>query len=342
MTSTEAVQDVSTITFTITPDLLRLIRDRPHGMKRMIRYTNDGRLMAFRDPHADTQAFFEAIPVSRNGDWDYAGQTWHEGGASRRASPDQMVGNMGWEDVPLTLGISEYPFFPEVLALRPEEAVIVMGDPRDGELRAYRTHDWPADGTTTLAGWQVFPRANGDRNYRAQTWTSASFSTMPKQAMLDSCWSVMWEKEEEEPVPLSPEVAALNLTISQLRAEIANLQRRLSSSFSEHERFKELVTSTASKYARRHDWCSVVDEALEEMGLEREPVSFSGVISVRINFTANRSDGERGTPNARDVTRWLYGEDDVREAIGENLSLDSDYADDFEIESYSFEVVSTS
>lgn len=38
----------------------------------------------------------------------------------------------------------------------------------------------------------------------------------------------------------------------------------------EFEAFKQKVAEVATRYAKEHDWCDVVDEALEELGLERK------------------------------------------------------------------------
>lgn len=46
----------------------------------------------------------------------------------------------------------------------------------------------------------------------------------------------------------------------QLRAEVVSLRDK-------HEQFRQTVVDTAMRYAQRHDWCSVVREALSEMGL---------------------------------------------------------------------------
>lgn len=352
MTSTETqIRAVSDAPFAMTPHLLRMLRERPVGVQRILRRTDTGELRAFLDPTAADQGFWTALPVWRSAEWRYDDSRWLASTGSL-SSPENLVDNLGWFDVPIVWAITETPYFAELLAARSDDTVLVMGDPRDGELRCYKERNW--DEYPAQSGWQAWPTVRDplNRSYGPDlNWLTHNFGTVSLQQVKDAGFIKVWEKAEENPilVEVNPEVNRLQLRITDLESTLATLrtqnqtqQRRLEQMSNDHERFKELVSSTATKYARRHDWCSVVDEALEEMGLEREPVSFSGVISVRINFTANRTDGERGTPNARDVNRWLYGEDDVREAIGENLSLDEDYAGDFEIDSYSFEVISTS
>lgn len=67
----------------------------------------------------------------------------------------------------------------------------------------------------------------------------------------------------------------------------------------EHERIltelKEKVRSVAGKYAQEHDWCSQVDEALEEMGIEggivvRHTVRLTLTVVVAVN--ANEDNAE--------------------------------------------------
>lgn len=50
-------------------------------------------------------------------------------------------------------------------------------------------------------------------------------------------------------------------------AEVEALRDRVQEAEVAHEAFRKQVVDTAMEYARRHDWCSVVQSALEEMGL---------------------------------------------------------------------------
>jgi hypothetical protein len=57
------------------------------------------------------------------------------------------------------------------------------------------------------------------------------------------------------------------------QAELDQLRRRF-------EEFKQTVRSTAINYAERHDWCEVVDNALEEMGLQGRNTEWTLVLTV--------------------------------------------------------------
>jgi len=63
--------------------------------------------------------------------------------------------------------------------------------------------------------------------------------------------------------------------IDRLRDEVNNLRvantlvrQEVTEAEAKHEEFRKLVVDKAMEYARRHDWCSVVQAALTEMGLE--------------------------------------------------------------------------
>lgn len=72
---------------------------------------------------------------------------------------------------------------------------------------------------------------------------------------------------------------------------------------------KEKVREVAKRYARRHDWCSVVDDALREMGVEEARPQR---INVSIRFTSPMLDGEQET-TARFFVRDLVGKSEAEQ-----------------------------
>jgi hypothetical protein len=331
--------------FVVTPHLLRLLRERPAETRRILRNPDTGELRAFINPNATDQRFWMAGGVWRSNEWRYDDSRWME--SRNLSSPDELVNSYHWFDIPLAWAVTAAPGFTEMMAAKPALTAAVWADPRDGELRAYTVHDW---GSTAQSGFQVWPtvRTSLNRTYGGDnTWSDARFGLVSRQEIETAGFVKIWEADDS-PTVVDPEVARLQALIVTLEASVASLRtqndtqrRHIENLVEEHERFKKVVVSTADRYARRHDWCSVVNEALEEMGLEREQVSFNATVNIRVGFSGTRNDGEQTVPSIRELMSWMYGEDDIAEHIRETLGLNDDYVDEIEIDSIDFNVVST-
>lgn len=80
--------------------------------------------------------------------------------------------------------------------------------------------------------------------------------------------------------------ANLDRQVRELRDELATVRNERRQLQSTHDEFRQTVVDTAMELARRHDWCSVVQRGLEDMGLgdllERE-------YRVQVTVTATRT-----------------------------------------------------
>lgn len=99
--------------------------------------------------------------------------------------------------------------------------------------------------------------------------------------------------------------------------------RRLENIEQEFDAFKERVVSVASDYAQQHGWCSVVDEALGDLGLERHPKKYVATAVIRVKFIATLRERQElpGEGWVRDSIR----EGALREAIRGGFELDADH-----------------
>lgn len=95
----------------------------------------------------------------------------------------------------------------------------------------------------------------------------------------------VWPKDKMTPVSDDPVLARL------VRAAIERPERQVEERYAAlvnaHEDFKREVAEVAVKYAKEHDWCSVVRDALDELGLEvpteTHTYSVSGTITVEVD-----------------------------------------------------------
>jgi hypothetical protein len=128
--------------------------------------------------------------------------------------------------------------------------------------------------------------------------------------------------------------------VSGLTNERDSLQRRLSQALSDEdaklERFKEQVVEVASRYAEDNDWCSVIDNALNELGLERKTTVYGGVITITVAFHAELNRGKTGLPSQRWV-RDSLSLSSIRGAIEDSLEFDADH-ESSEVDSVEFAI----
>ena len=121
-----------------------------------------------------------------------------------------------------------------------------------------------------------------------------------------------------------------------LRGEVNKLTVELTNVQKDFDEFKTKVVRVASEYATEHDWCAVVDEALGELGLKREPQTYGATLTITVKFTGTLKD-RRETVTDDWVAQSLTGISDIRSHIRDSLGLDSDH-DDIDVDGISWEV----
>lgn len=120
------------------------------------------------------------------------------------------------------------------------------------------------------------------------------------------------------------ELAILREQLASAHAELDSARRLRDIREAEFIEFKDSVARVAMRYARRHGWCSVVSDALADLGLQSPDLSVSGTFTVTYSFTGTiaNSDYERLTAD------WIGQSLDISADSGP--AFDSDW-DDVEI-----------
>jgi hypothetical protein len=117
--------------------------------------------------------------------------------------------------------------------------------------------------------------------------------------------------------------AVLDEAVKEVRAERDRAQ-------DEHNEFRDTVRDTAIRLAREHNWCSVVDGALREMGLEPMRRSYD----VQVTITATRTITVRAdevdfdgmdTSEVHDALGWSRVDGAFREQESESGWSTSEY-----------------
>lgn len=118
-------------------------------------------------------------------------------------------------------------------------------------------------------------------------------------------------------------------TIQSLRANVNEAVDKRRAAENGLAAFKKQVTETASRYAAEHGWCEVVDEALDELGLERASSTYTGTLVIRVNFRAELAD--RSNVDRVDET-WVRHSLACRSTLTDNIRdhflLDDDWGDE--------------
>lgn len=104
--------------------------------------------------------------------------------------------------------------------------------------------------------------------------------------------------------------------------------------------FKRKVVQVALDAKRRHNWCSTVDDAVEELDLEFPRLKFSGTVNFRVPFVVtdtDRVDGENSLPVGRVVQREVEGLETIAASIRSTLEMGGHY-DGFAVTNVTFDV----
>lgn len=124
------------------------------------------------------------------------------------------------------------------------------------------------------------------------------------------------------------QLAAAQADLADARDELEAARKLREIRESEYTEFKDRVARTAMAYARRHDWCSVVTDALDDLGLQPPDVRVAGEFTVTYRFGGtiahHRSDGLD--------SEWIANS--IRHGHDSGPSFDSDWSDvDIDVES---------
>jgi hypothetical protein len=121
---------------------------------------------------------------------------------------------------------------------------------------------------------------------------------------------------------------ALNARAAQLTLDVDRLYRELCESREvagrDLTRFKQRVVEVATRYAKDNDWCSVIDNALDELGLERPRVKYRARATITVEFTAELADRSANLPG-RGWVESSMNMTAIEDAITDALDNDEDH-----------------
>lgn len=119
----------------------------------------------------------------------------------------------------------------------------------------------------------------------------------------------------------------LNRLREDQRSQLVIVREQLGAKEIEMNAFKRQVSAVATRYGHEHNLCSVLDEALDELGLEQtRNATYTATAVIRVTFEATLRKGCDSTPDNRWVQSSLR-DDEIREAIRDNFALDDDNDD---------------
>lgn len=120
---------------------------------------------------------------------------------------------------------------------------------------------------------------------------------------------------------LRDRLAAAQAELSDTRDELEAARTLRGIRENEFTDFKDRVARVAMRYAREHNWCSVVTEALSDLDLQPPDVAVSGTFTVTYRFSGRilPSDEHRLS------REWIRQSLDIDTDSGP--SLDSDWSD---------------
>jgi hypothetical protein len=102
------------------------------------------------------------------------------------------------------------------------------------------------------------------------------------------------------------------------------------------EVFKRKVVEVADEYAQEHGWCSVIDQALEDLGLERSPKEYRAKLTITVDVYGVLARGRRDLPEG-DWVRDSIGVRGIERAIRDHIAFDDDHLSG-SVDAFEFEV----
>lgn len=123
------------------------------------------------------------------------------------------------------------------------------------------------------------------------------------------------ETEEDKPEEVKPDIV-------QQRDELQRLRDVVTAKEEELRTFKRRVAEVAMEYAERHDWCSTVAEALDELGLDVPTKEYTFTLSVIYRVKGTKE--SYGDPDTYALREYTHLDADV--------TMTADDWGDFEVE----------
>lgn len=138
---------------------------------------------------------------------------------------------------------------------------------------------------------------------------------------ISDLWPIIPAEEDSVATEPSPETEAkiLRQRVEDLERMNSTQNERIRTLLTDHEAFKRGVGEKAMELAEEHDWCSVVEGALGEMGVEVPTREHEVRVTVELVFTGQSS-------NRHPDTGWAHSSIVVDEDDGEaTIKLDGDW-----------------
>jgi hypothetical protein len=282
-----------------TGSIVRLVQARPAQVTVIIRDRNDGELRGFRSEE-DYGEYWNAWHVDDG---------WHRLGSNTETIAFYLAHNwervdLRWADPepePVTTPVPDW-FDAEMHAAvgnRPGAVECIVWRRGEG-LRGFRSTgtDLLPDHWRKLPG-QEWEHRDRDPRYGLAAHVNAGWSEV------DFGWGLP-PAPVAEPTPEQARIAALELRVSELNNTIADQRRQINNATQILERFKEQVQEVATRYAKNNGWCSVVDEALEELGLSRmEPKTYTATLHINVDFTFTPESYSEDGPSDSEVEEMI-------------------------------------
>ena len=130
-------------------------------------------------------------------------------------------------------------------------------------------------------------------------------------------------EETPEVTELRGTIARMDTTVTQQREELQRLRDVVTAKEEELSTLKRRVAEVAMEYADRHDWCSVVREALDEMGIEVPTKEY--VFTLSVIYRVRGTKESYGEPDAYDLQRSAYLDPDVTVTLDDWGDLEVEY-----------------
>ena len=324
------------------PGLSFALETAPIGFPHVLRDTRDGELRAFAETSGrDDVEYRRMFTDSGSAAGSYVDRRWENPGY-RSHSYDVLAG-MGdrlWtpyraqakSDTPPSWWTARMHY---LVGIRSGAVGVILHNLNDGELRGFRS-DTPG---RHFDWWQCFS-SMPDTSWTRRTspvdyadhlqggWERVSFD-----------WGLPQSQEftEPTPVPVTPEqarITELEATLETRNQRIVVLERQVNNQSYTAQAFRDQVREVAIDKAQEHGWCSVIDEILEELGLDpRNKPEYSGRVTITVDFTATHDSYQTEAPDSSDINLDERG---LTTAINRYFSISN--ADSVSVGEINFEI----
>lgn len=190
------------------------------------------------------------------------------------------------------------------------------------------------DGTELVLVSDAMPHSGDDAGDCAKVKRPGQL-TGPYPFLSVNCLQPVWTERDTHRVEMAAAQRKLDealLKVATLKTDLLQAENRVSQAYAskelELEEFKKRVGRVAKEYGRRHDWCSVVDQALGDLDIEVEPqtVTFDLIVTYRVSagLSSYREDG--------DVSEGWIRDSLSEDSLINGVQLDSDWEDGADVD----------